>query len=111
MGFSKIGKTIGITKELIRKTSREFIRELIREFIRELIRETIRELIREFIRETIRRRNRRCMIISSPNNGALSPKDGEEIIDTANNKGFSTDVSLVVNQDSSPYNDINSPKN
>ena len=48
--------------------------------------------------------------ISSPYNYTFSPKDNNGIKDTAHNKGIREVVGLVINQGSSPYNDINSPK-
>ena len=48
---------------------------------------------------------------SSPKNDILSPKDISSIKDNADNVGLSRIASIVLNQVSSPYNDINSPKN
>ncbi|MEA3494533.1 MAG: hypothetical protein U9R42_00675 [Bacteroidota bacterium] len=47
---------------------------------------------------------------SSPYNDTFPQKDNNGIKEVANNKGLSTDISLVVNQDSSPYNDALSPE-
>jgi len=47
---------------------------------------------------------------SSPYNDTLSPKDNNGIKDTANNKSVRDDVDSVIHHDSSPHNEINSPK-
>ena len=56
------------------------------------------------------RGNNMSKIDSSPNNDTLSPKDNSGIIDSADNKYFSNDVIWDISQDSSPYNEIDSPK-
>ena len=50
------------------------------------------------------------MIVSSPYNDTLSPKGEEGIRNTADNKGLNVAIRLSVNQLSSPYNDMDSPK-